>query len=739
MKKPTIIYTETDEAPMLATYSLFPVIKAFTKHCDLNVIKEDISLGARIIANFPEKLTPEQRLKDSLVELGDIVKTPEANVIKLPNVSASVPQLQDAIKELQEKNFDIPDYPVELSSDESKIILEKYNKVIGSAVNPVLREGNSDRRVAKAVKEYAKKHPHKVGPWSKDSKTHVSHMECGDFYENEKSKIVGKDCLAKIEFTSNGGKKVIHRENIKIQKNDIIDVSTMSMKELERFFELNIAEAKKQDILLSLHLKATMMKVSDPIIFGCAVKTYYKDVFNKHAQTFSKLGINTNNGISDVYDKIKSLPQDLQDQVKKDLSDVYTNNPGLAMVDSDKGITNLHVPNDIIIDASMPVVVRDSGKMWDKDGSLNDTKALIPDRSYAGIYKEIIEFCKINGSFDPKTMGNVSNLGLMAKKAEEYGSHDNTFQATDDGIVRVISGNDIIFENKINKDDIWRMCQTKDIAVQNWIELAKDRSKSDNQVSVVFWLDRNRGHDSNIISLIEENLAKDPNKYDLQIMSPVDAMNFSLKEIKKGKDTVAATGNVLRDYLTDLFPILELGTSAKMLSIVPLLRGGYLYETGAGGSAPKHVQQFVKENHLRWDSLGEFLALEICFENLAKKTGDKKIDIFSKALTKANIKFLDQNKSPSRKVNEIDNRGSHFYFSSYWADELAEQSEDLSIQDKFQHISRDLKENEDVIIQELISVQGEKIDIEGYYRPNIELISKKMRASETFNRIIDGA
>jgi len=735
---PKIIYTETDEAPMLATYSLYPILKAFSKHCNIDIIKEDISLSGRIISSFPENLSENQKIKDSLKELGELVHLKNTNIIKLPNISASIPQLQDAIQELQNKNYDIPNYPVDPKSEKDKKIKNKYDKIIGSAVNPVLREGNSDRRVAKAVKNYAKNHPHKIGPWSNESKTHVSHMQEYDFYGNEKSIISEEHCKFKIEFTSDKGIKTILKDSINIEEKEVVDISIMNMQSLKNFFQKNIQDAKERNLLLSLHLKATMMKISDPIIFGCAVETYYESIFIKYKDLFSKLNINPNNGISEVYNKIRNLDSSKELEIKKNILEIYKNNPKLAMVDSDNGITNLHVPNDIIIDASMPALIRNSGKMWGEDGLEYDTKALIPDRSYASIYQEVINFCKKHGSFDPTTMGSVSNIGLMAKKAEEYGSHDNTFQIKDNGTIRVIkNNNEIIFENKVNTKDIWRMCQTKNIAIENWIEISKERADS-NKNEVIFWLDQNRAHDNNLIKILQKNLESTNLKNNnIKIMSPRDAMIYSLHTIKKGNDIVASTGNVLRDYLTDLFPILELGTSAKMLSIIPLLSGGFLYETGAGGSAPKHVQQFVKENHLRWDSLGEILALEVCFENIAQKSNDSKIKVFAEAISKANIKFLKENKSPSRKVNEIDNRGSHFYFTMYLSKELSTQNKDLNIKKIFQKVSTDLEKNEDIINKELTSIQGNKININGYFKPDPDLISKEMRPSKTLNSIIE--
>ncbi len=733
-----LIYTYTDEAPFLATYSLLPIIQAFTRSAGVEVTTKDISLAARILAHFPEYLTEDQKQTDDLAELGELAKTPEANIIKLPNISASIPQLQAAIKELQDQGYAIPDYPSEAKTEEQKEIKARYAKVLGSAVNPVLREGNSDRRVAKAVKEYAKKHPHSMGAWQKDSKSHVAHMSDNDFYANETSVVIQDDTKVNIELTTKENKKLTLKKDLALVKGEVIDASKMSAKALEHFFEASMKEAEKEGVLLSLHLKATMMKVSDPIMFGHAVKVYYKPIFTKYAETFKKLGVNPNNGIGDVYAKIKSLPQSEQQEIEADLNQLYTAQAELAMVDSDKGITNLHVPNDVIIDASMPAAIRASGKMWGKDGKLHDTLAMIPDRSYAGVYQETINFCKEHGAFDPTTMGSVANVGLMAKKAEEYGSHDKTFEIEADGVIKVIDseGNTLI-SMEVEKGDIWRMCQTKDIAIKDWVKLAVHRARV-TQTPVIFWLDSARAHDRNVINKVEKYLKDhDTQGLDISIQSPVEAVKVSLKTIKEGKDIIAATGNVLRDYLTDLFPILELGTSAKMLSIVPLLAGGGLYETGAGGSAPKHVQQLVNENHLRWDSLGEFLALGASLEDLANKTQNKSVEVLAKALDQANSKFLDRNKSPSRKVGELDNRGSHFYLALYWAEALAAQNDDLALKREFSAVADALKNNETLIVSELNNAQGTSVDIGGYYHPLAQKVAKAMRPSNTLNQIID--
>jgi len=738
MPSSKIIYTETDEAPALATYSFLPIVQAYTAAAGIGVETRDISLSARIIANFPDKLSDDQKIADALTELGELAKAPEANIIKLPNISASIPQLVAAIKELQSLGYDIPDYPAEPQNDEESAIKLRYAKVLGSAVNPVLREGNSDRRVAGPVKEFAKKHPHSMGEWSADSKSHVASMTDGDFYSSEKSAIIKVAGDVKITFTADDGSVSVLKEKTSVLEAEVIDAAVMSKNKLCAFYEEQIQEAKDEGVLLSLHLKATMMKVSDPIMFGHAVNVYYKDVFAKHATTFAKLGVDTRNGLGDVYAKIASLPADKAKEIEDAILAVYKTHPELAMVNSDKGITNLHVPSDVIIDASMPAALRSSGKMWGVDGKLHDTKAMIPDRCYAEIYQEVFDFCKENGAFDVTTMGNVSNVGLMAQKAEEYGSHDKTFEIPANGVVSVSDkSGDILLEHKVEEGDIWRMCQTKDLPIRDWVKLAVSRARATGQPAV-FWLDENRAHDANLISKVEVYLKDhDTTGLSIQILAPVDAIRYSMMRVKNGEDTISVTGNVLRDYLTDLFPILELGTSAKMLSIVPLLAGGGLFETGAGGSAPKHVDQLINENHLRWDSLGEFLALAVSIEDMAQKTGNKKAQVLADALDKANSMFLNNNKSPSRKVGELDTRGSHFYLAMYWAQSLAEQTDDKELQAKFAPIAQQLTDNESKIVGELNAVQGHSVDIGAYYRPNKELVTKVMRPSETLNAVID--
>jgi isocitrate dehydrogenase len=734
-----IIYTETDEAPALATYSFLPIVQAYTKAAGIDVETRDISLSGRIIANFPDKLVDEQKIGDALTELGELAKTPQANIIKLPNISASIPQLNAAIKELQDLGYNIPDFPEEPSTPDEVEIQARYAKVLGSAVNPVLREGNSDRRVAGPVKEYAQKHPHSMGEWSADSKSQVVSMQDGDFYSSEKSVIVEKAGEVKIELIDEQGEVSSLKEFLAVQKDEVIDASVMSCDKLRAFFEQATQDAKEQGVLLSLHMKATMMKISDPIIFGHAVSVYYKDAFEKHADTFEKLGVDTRNGLGDVYAKIASLPDDERNEIEADLQTVYQTRPELAMVNSDKGITNLHVPSDVIIDASMPAAIRSSGKMWGPDGKLHDTKAMIPDRNYAGIYQAVIDFCKANGAFDVTTMGNVSNVGLMAQKAEEYGSHDKTFEIPCNGTVRVVdeAGNALL-EHKVEEGDIWRMCQTRDLPIRDWVKLAVTRASQTGQPAV-FWLDKNRAHDANLISKVETYLKDhDTSGLEILIKSPVEAIRYTLERVKAGKNTISVTGNVLRDYLTDLFPILELGTSAKMLSIVPLLAGGGLYETGAGGSAPKHVQQVLQENHLRWDSLGEFLALAVSLEDFARKTSNDKAQVIAAALDKANSLFLNNNKSPSRKAGELDTRGSHFYLALYWAQALAEQDEDAELKAIFTPVAQQLSDNETKIVDELNAVQGKPADLGGYYRPDRVKTSEVMRPSATLNAVIDG-
>ena len=731
-----IIYTLTDEAPALATYSFLPIVKAFTHSANIDVEASDISLASRILANFPENLTPAQKKPDALTQLGELAQTPDANIIKLPNISASIPQLTAAIQELQAKGYDIPSYPANPQTDAEAKLKERYAKVLGSAVNPVLREGNSDRRVAAAVKEYAQKHPHKVGDWSENSKSHVAHMDSGDFYGSEKSVVIEQDGSVRIELVQSD-KTTALKENTRVLAKEVIDAAVMSVSALRAFYEEAIASAKLEDILLSLHVKATMMKVSDPILFGHAVTIYYKDVFDKYADTFAKLGVNPNNGIGDVYAKIKTLSAEQQAAIETDIQAVYESRPPLAMVNSDKGITNLHVPSDVIIDASMAASIRTSGQMWGADGNPHDTKAIIPDRCYATIYQACIDFCQKNGAFNVKTMGSVSNVGLMAKKAEEYGSHDKTFEIPADGTVRVVGdAGQTLIEHKVEKGDIWRMCQTKDIAIRDWVKLAVNRASATG-LPAVFWLDKNRAHDANLITQVNRYLANhDTVGLDIQILPPVEAMQFSCDRIKSGKDVISVTGNVLRDYLTDLFPILELGTSAKMLSIVPLLAGGGLFETGAGGSAPKHVQQFLQENHLRWDSLGEFLALAVTLEELGRKTNNGKALVLAEALNQATSELLDKDKSPSRKVNELDNRGSHFYLTLYWAQALAKQDKDPELKSTFTRLSQQLSDNETAIVEALNAVQGKPVDIGGYYLTDAEKTRQAMRPSEVFNEAI---
>ena len=738
MPSSKIIYTETDEAPALATYSLLPVIQAYARAAGIDVETRDISLAGRIIANFPDNLTAEQKQSDALSELGELAKKPEANIIKLPNISASIPQLTAAIKELQSQGYAIPDYPEDPQNTDEEAIKARYAKVLGSAVNPVLREGNSDRRVAAPVKEYAKKHPHSMGAWSADSKSHVASMSDGDFYASEQSVVIEKAGNVKITLTTDNNETITLKEKTPVLDGEVIDASVMSRNALRRFYADAIEDAKAQNVLLSLHLKATMMKVSDPIMFGHAVSVYYQEVFEKYADTFEKLGVDTRNGLGDVYAKIASLPDAERQQIEDDIQAVYKTHPELAMVNSDKGITNLHVPSDVIVDASMPAAIRSSGKMWGPDGQLHDTKAMIPDRCYAGVYQTTIDFCKQHGAFDVTTMGSVSNVGLMAQKAEEYGSHDKTFEIPADGVVRVSDDNgNTLMEHKVEKGDIWRMCQAKDLPIRDWVKLAVKRARLTGQPAI-FWLDDKRAHDRNLKAKVETYLKDhDTSGLDIQIMTPVEATQYSLERVKAGKDTISVTGNVLRDYLTDLFPILELGTSAKMLSIVPLLAGGGLFETGAGGSAPKHVQQLLNENHLRWDSLGEFLALAVSLEDLAQKTGNEKAQVLADALNQANADFLNNDKSPSRKAGELDTRGSHFYLAMYWAQALAAQSKDKALQDTFAPIAQQLTDNENKIVDELNRVQGQPVDIGGYYHSDKNKISSVMRPSQTFNSLID--
>ena len=730
-----MIYTLTDEAPALATHSLLPIIRSFLGEANIQIEKRDISLAGRIISNFPEKLTTEQKINNDLYELGQLVELPDSNIIKLPNISASIPQLKSAILELQSQGYDIPDYPEKIKNENDKNIEIRYQKILGSAVNPVLRRGNSDRRVAKAVKDYAKKNPHKLGEWEKSSKTEVVHMTDGDFFSSEKSELIKNTDDLKIKMIDEDGACHILKEKIEVKVADIIDAAKIDIKKLKAFFDKEIKSASKEDVLLSIHLKATMMKVSDPIIFGHAVKSFYSDIFEKYAITLDELGVNERNGIGDLYTKIKDLSEDKKKAIISDIESLYEERPPLAMVDSDKGITNLHVPSNVIIDASMPAAIKSSGKMWGSDGRLKDTRAIIPDRCYARIYSEIINYCKRNGAFDVSKMGNVSNVGLMANKAQEYGSHDKTFEIPFNGNIQICTSSDeVLINHEVQKGDIWRMCHTQDEAIKNWIELAIKRAQITG-VDTIFWLDDERAHDKILISKVKKFM-KTTEDISIQILSPHLAMRKTLDLIKNGKDSVSVTGNVLRDYLTDLFPILELGTSAKMLSIVPLLSGGGLYETGAGGSAPKHVEQFINEGHLRWDSLGEFLAIQVSLEEMARKTKNKKAKIIADALDKANSMILENNKSPSRKVGEPDNRHSHFYLALYWAKVLS-SSEDLSIKEKFKDAYNKLMENEKKINDELNSNQGERIEIGGYYHPNAELVESAMRPSETFNEIIN--
>ena len=733
-----IIYTLTDEAPALATFSFLPIVQAFTRAADIAVETRDISLAGRIIANFPDTLSAGQKQADALAELGELATRPEANIIKLPNISASVPQLIEAIKELQALGYEIPDYPATPANDAEAAIKTRYTKVLGSAVNPVLREGNSDRRVAGPVKEYAQKHPHSMGAWSADSRTHVASMTQGDFYGSEQSAVIEAATTLKIELVSDTGAVTVLKEKTSVLAGEVIDASLMSVTALRAFFESAIADATGEGVLLSLHLKATMMKVSDPIIFGHAVTVYFKDVFKKHAAIFDRLGVNPRNGFGDVVAKIASLPDAERKAIEADINAVYETRPELAMVNSDKGITNLHVPSDVIIDASMPAAIRSSGKMWGPDGKLHDTCAMIPDRNYAGVYQATIDFCKAHGAFDPTTMGNVSNVGLMAQKAEEYGSHDKTFEIAESGSVRVVDASGkTLLEQKVQQGDIWRMCQTRDIPIQDWVKLAVTRARLTGQPAI-FWLDENRAHDAQLITKVERYLKDHDTKgLNIQIMTPFEATLFTLDRVHAGENTISVTGNVLRDYLTDLFPILELGTSAKMLSIVPLLAGGGLFETGAGGSAPKHVEQLLKENHLRWDSLGEFLALAVSLEDLAEKTGSVKVKVLAAALDKANSDFLNNNKSPSRKAGELDTRGSHFYLALYWAQALAAQNEDSGLKTQFSSIAAQLTENETRIVKELNAVQGKAVDLGGYYRPDHNTVTQVMRPSASLNAIID--
>ncbi|MEM7112781.1 MAG: NADP-dependent isocitrate dehydrogenase [Chloroflexota bacterium] len=732
-----IIYTKTDEAPALATHSLLPIIRTFAKAANVVVDLADISLAGRIIANFPDNLTAEQQQPDALTELGELAKTPEANIIKLPNISASIPQLKAAIQELQANGYDIPDYPEEPENEAEAAIKTRYAKVLGSAVNPVLREGNSDRRVAEAVKQYARNNPHSMGAWSSDSRSHVAHMQGGDFYESEQSAVMTQAGNLRIEHVDGDGNITVLKAETAVQANEVVDAGRMSVRALRDYYAREIDAAAESDILLSLHVKATMMKVSDPILFGHAVTIYYKDVFEKYADVFEELGVEPNNGIGDAYAKIQELPADQREAIEAGLQATYETRPRLAMVNSDKGITNLHVPSDVIIDASMAAAARSSGQMWGPDGKLHDTKAMIPDRSYAQMYQEIFSFCQEHGAFDVTTMGNVSNVGLMAQKAEEYGSHDKTFEIAADGIVRVVNdAGEVVLQHDVEKGDIWRACQTRDLPIRDWVKLAVNRARATGSTAV-FWLDPNRAHDRNLIEKVNQYLPDhDTTGLDIQILSPVEAMRLSAARARAGLDTISVTGNVLRDYLTDLFPILELGTSAKMLSIVPLLAGGGLYETGAGGSAPKHVQQFEQEGHLRWDSLGEFLALAVSLEDLGEKTGNGTAVVLGKALNEANNQFLANAKSPSRKVHELDTRGSHFYLALYWAQAMAAQGDNSELQAKFAPLAQQLASNEEKIVSELNGAQGQPMDVGGYYQPDSEKAAAAMRPSGTLNGIL---
>jgi isocitrate dehydrogenase len=739
--KAKIIYTKTDEAPALATYSLLPIVNAFTGAAGINVETSDISLAARILANFPKKLSDDQKVPDTLKELGELTLEPNANIIKLPNVSASIPQLQDAIAELQSQGYDIPDYPEAPQTPKEEAVQAKYSKVLGSAVNPVLRQGNSDRRAPAAVKEYARKHPHSMGKWSQSSRTHVAHMRSGDFYHSDISTTMENADTLRIELIEKDGAVTVLKKSVPVLDGEVVDAMFMSVKALRTFFEEEMEGARRAGLLFSLHVKATMMKVSHPIVFGHAVTVFFKDAFEKHAEIFKKIGVNPNDGIGNVYDKIKTLPFSVRSEIEEDLRACYEVRPEVAMVDSDRGITNLHVPSNVIVDASMPAMIRAGGKMWGTDGKLKDTKAVIPDSCYATIYQEAINFCKHHDAFDPTTMGTVQNVGLMAQKAEEYGSHENTFELPADGTVRVVDsrGRILLQHKNLDKGDIWRLCLTKDAPIQDWVKLAVKRARATG-IPAVFWLDPDRGHDTQMIAKVEKYL-KDYDTKDLviKIRTPDSAIRYTMERAKRGQDTISVTGNVLRDYLTDLFPIIELGTSAKMLSVVPLMAGGGLFETGAGGSAPKHVQQFVEEDHLRWDSLGEFLAIAVSLEDLGEKTNNTKAKILAKTLDLATGKLLDKGKSPSRKVGELDNRGSHFYLALYWSQALAAQTEDTELQASFRKLAKSLEKNEKKIVAEINALQGQPVDMGGYYHPDIEKVAKAMRPSTTLNALIDGS
>ncbi len=735
-----IIYTLTDEAPLLATYSLLPIIRTFTSSAGIDVEESDISVAARVLAAFPDHLTDEQKVEDNLAELGRLTQVPDTNIIKLPNISASIPQLIATIVELQAHGYNIPDYPEETKSDEEKIIKERYSKALGSAVNPVLREGNSDRRAPDAVKRSARKNPHSMAKWSPASRTHVSHMHGHDFYDSEICMTMEKDCDVRMELVTNSGETIVLKEKTSLLKDEIIDGMYMSKKALCDFYEEQMEDARETGVMFSLHVKATMMKISHPIVFGHAVKVFYKELFAKYGDLFDKLGVHPNNGISSVYDKIQTLPSSFREEIEHDIHACYQHRPELAMVDSAKGISNLHAPNDVIVDASMPAMIRAGGQMWGPDGKLKDTKAVIPESTFARIYQEMINFCKTHGAFDPTTMGSVPNVGLMAQKAEEYGSHDKTFEILTDGVARIVDDEGkVLIEQNVEEGDIWRMCQTKDAPIRDWVKLAVNRARQSG-MPAVFWLDEYRPHEMELIKKVELYLQDhDLTGLDIKIMSQTRAMRYTLERIIRGKDTISVTGNILRDYLTDLFPIMELGTSAKMLSIVPLMAGGGLFETGAGGSAPKHVKQLIEENHLRWDSLGEFLALAVSLEDIYIKTDNNKAKILAKTLDEATGKLLDNNKGPSRRTGELDNRGSHFYLSLYWAQALTEQTEDTELQAQFTPLAKSLAENEQAIVEELNAAQGKPVDIGGYFKPVIEKVSNVMRPSTTFNNILEAA
>jgi len=738
MTTPKIIYTMTDEAPALATYSFLPIIEKFTSIAGIEVESSDISLATRILASFPEYLSDQQKVNDTLGELGELTQNPEANIIKLPNISASIHQLRAAIAELNEHGYPVPEYPDEPQSEEEEDILARYTKILGSAVNPVLREGNSDRRAPIAVKNYARKNPHSMGEWSQASRTHVAHMRGGDFFSHETSSTIAKACKVRIEFEDENGNVTVKKPELPLLDGEVIDAMYMSKNALSEFFDKQIEDAKNTGMLFSLHVKATMMKVSHPIVFGHAVRRFYKELFDKHGDVLEEIGANPNNGLSHIYQKIEELPISQRLEIETTIRACYLHRPELAMVDSDRGISNLHVPSDVIVDASMPAMIRQGGKMYGADGKLKDTKAVIPESTYATIYQEVINFCKTHGAFDPVTCGSVPNVGLMAQKAEEYGSHDKTFEASENGTMRIVrEDGEVLLTHDVEKGDIWRMCQAKDLPIRDWVKLAVVRARQSN-TPAIFWLDKERAHDQQMIRKVRKYLKDhDAAGLDIRIMSPVQAIRYTMERMIRGKDTISVTGNVLRDYLTDLFPILELGTSAKMLSIVPLMAGGGLYETGAGGSAPKHVQQFLEENHLRWDSLGEFLALSVSIQELGEKYGNNKAKVIAAALDRANEQYLEQNKSPSRKVGQPDNRVSHFYVAMYWAQALAAQDDDAELKDKFTHIAAALTENEEQIVKEMVAVQGSPIDIGGYYNPDFSKASAAMRPSATFNGILE--